>query len=38
MLADTIARTAVAPRELNIGVITSLVGAPIFVYLLRRTN
>ena len=38
MLADTIARTVVAPRELNIGVITSLVGAPIFVYLLRRTN
>jgi iron complex transport system permease protein len=38
MLADTIARTVVAPRELNIGVITSLVGAPIFVYLLRRAN
>ena len=38
MLADTIARTAVAPRELNIGVITSLVGAPVFVYLLRRSN
>lgn len=38
MLADTIARTVVAPRELNIGVITSLVGAPFFVYLLRRTN
>lgn len=37
-LADTIARTVVAPRELNIGVITSLVGAPVFVYLLRRTN
>ena len=38
MLADTVARTVVAPRELNIGVITSLVGAPVFVYLLRRTN
>ena len=38
MMADTIARTVVAPRELNIGVITSLVGAPVFVYLLRRTN
>lgn len=38
MLADTIARTAVAPRELNIGVITSIVGAPVFVYLLRRTT
>ena len=38
MLADTLARTVVAPRELNIGVITSLVGAPVFVYLLRRAN
>lgn len=38
MLADTLARTVVTPRELNIGVITSLVGAPIFVYLLRRTS
>lgn len=38
MIADTIARTVIAPRELNIGVITSLVGAPVFVYLLRRSN
>jgi len=38
MLADTIARTVLAPRELNIGVITSLVGAPVFVYLLRRST
>jgi iron complex transport system permease protein len=38
MLADTLARTVVSPRELNIGVITSLVGAPVFVYLLRRTS
>lgn len=38
MLADTLARTVVAPRELNIGVITALVGAPVFVYLLRRTS
>lgn len=36
--ADTIARTVVSPRELHIGVITALVGAPIFVYLLRRTS
>jgi iron complex transport system permease protein len=38
MFADTLARTVVSPRELNIGVITSLVGAPVFVYLLRRTS
>jgi iron complex transport system permease protein len=38
LLADTIARTVIAPRELNIGVITALVGAPIFIFLLRRTS
>jgi ABC-type Fe3+-siderophore transport system permease subunit len=38
LLADTVARTVIAPRELNIGVITALVGAPVFIYLLRRTS
>ncbi|HLG15468.1 MAG TPA: iron ABC transporter permease [Blastocatellia bacterium] len=38
LLADTAARTIVAPRELHIGVITALIGAPVFVYLLRRTS
>ncbi|MFI6706118.1 FecCD family ABC transporter permease [Nonomuraea sp. NPDC050478] len=34
--ADLMARTVVAPRELPIGVITALVGVPVFVTLLRR--
>ena len=34
--ADTVARTAIAPRELPVGAITALVGAPLFIYLLRR--
>jgi iron complex transport system permease protein len=38
VIADTIARTILAPRELYIGVVTALVGAPVFVYLLRRTS
>ncbi|HVF88903.1 MAG TPA: iron ABC transporter permease [Blastocatellia bacterium] len=38
LFADTVARTVIAPRELHIGVITALIGAPIFVYLLRRTS
>jgi iron complex transport system permease protein len=38
LLADTLARTVIAPRELHIGVITALVGAPVFIYLLRRTG
>ncbi|HUL38857.1 MAG TPA: iron chelate uptake ABC transporter family permease subunit [Methanomassiliicoccales archaeon] len=33
---DTVARTIMAPQELPVGVITSLMGAPFFLYLLRR--
>ena len=36
IVADTIARTIIAPRELPVGAITALVGAPLFIYLLRR--
>lgn len=36
VLADTLARTAIAPRELPVGAITALIGAPVFIYLLRR--
>ncbi|MEK6304306.1 MAG: iron ABC transporter permease [Acidobacteriota bacterium] len=36
LVADTVARTVIAPRELHIGVITALIGAPAFIYLLRR--
>lgn len=35
LLADTVARSVVAPAELSVGVITSFFGAPFFVYLLR---
>lgn len=32
--ADLIARTAVAPAELPVGLVTSLIGAPFFIWLL----
>ena len=35
LVADTVARSIVAPAELSVGVITSFCGAPFFVYLLR---
>jgi iron complex transport system permease protein len=35
LLADTLARTVVAPAEFSVGVITAFCGAPFFVYLLR---
>ncbi|HEY7783397.1 MAG TPA: iron ABC transporter permease [Pyrinomonadaceae bacterium] len=36
VLADTVARTVIAPRELPVGAITALIGAPLFIYLLKR--
>jgi iron complex transport system permease protein len=34
--ADTLARTILYPVELPVGIITSLLGAPFFIYLLRK--
>lgn len=34
--ADTLARTIAAPVELPVGAITALIGAPVFIYLLRK--
>ena len=36
IVADTIARTVIAPRELPVGAITALIGAPLFIYLLKK--
>jgi iron complex transport system permease protein len=36
VLADTLARTVVAPAELPVGAMTALAGAPVFIYLMRR--
>ncbi len=38
LLADTVARTLLTPAELPVGVITALIGAPLFVYLSRRRS
>ena len=35
-IADTLARVVVAPRELPVGVVTALIGVPVFALLLRR--
>jgi iron complex transport system permease protein len=37
VLADAVARTVVRPAELPVGVVTALVGVPLFALLLRRT-
>jgi len=36
VVADTLARTVVAPTELPVGAMTALAGAPVFIYLMRR--
>ena len=36
VVADTLARTVVAPTELPVGAMTAIAGAPVFIYLLRR--
>jgi iron complex transport system permease protein len=36
VIADTLARTVIAPYELPVGVVTAFCGAPFFVYLLKK--
>jgi iron complex transport system permease protein len=36
LLADTVARTAFAPLQLPVGVLTALIGVPVFLWLLAR--
>jgi len=36
VLADAVARVAFAPIELPVGVVTALLGVPVFVVLVRR--
>ncbi|MCY0922712.1 iron ABC transporter permease [Streptomyces sp. H27-G5] len=37
-LADLVARTAAAPEEIPVGVVTALVGGPFFLWMLRRST
>ncbi len=36
VLCDTLARTLTAPSEIPVGAVTAILGAPIFIYLLRK--
>jgi len=36
-LADTLARTVAAPQQLPVGVLTALIGVPVFLFLLTRS-
>ena len=36
VIADTVARTILLPQELPVGVVTSFIGAPFFILLLKK--
>lgn len=36
VIADTLARTALAPQQLPVGIITALLGVPLFLHLLQK--
>ncbi len=38
VIADTFARTIMAPQQLPVGVIMAMIGVPLFLYLLHRSN
>lgn len=38
LVSDTAARTVIAPAELPVGIITSFIGVPFFIYLLARNS
>ena len=38
VLADTLARSVAAPRQLPVGVVTAALGVPLFLYLLNRAR
>jgi len=38
MLADSAARTVIAPAELPVGILTAIIGVPVFLFLLLRRS
>lgn len=38
IVADTLAKNLVSPTEIPVGIFTSLIGAPYFLYLLNKKN
>ena len=36
VIADTLARTVIAPQQLPVGVLTAMIGVPVFLFLLTR--
>ena len=37
VIADTLARTILAPRQLPVGALTALIGVPLFIILMKKS-
>jgi iron complex transport system permease protein len=37
-LADVVGRVIARPEEVEVGIVTALIGAPVFVWIVRRTK
>lgn len=38
VVADTLARTVLAPQQLPVGILTAVLGVPVFLYLLNKSH
>ncbi len=38
ILVDTVSRTVISPSEIPVGAVTALIGAPVFIWLLKRSS
>jgi len=38
IVADTLARTLLAPQQLPVGIVTAIIGVPVFLYLLQKNS
>jgi len=38
LLSDVVARTIIAPQEVPVGIVTALLGAPFFLWILKRSK
>lgn len=38
VISDTLARTIIAPQQLPVGILTALLGVPVFIFLLQRST
>jgi iron complex transport system permease protein len=38
LFSDVIARIVLAPQEIPVGIVTAMIGAPFFLWLLRRSR